>query len=1165
MSRAASLRPNDLRQCNRSQEEIKVLDGLTSEIAAIHSNTSTAVGHLEGAMQPLQEHLHIPVKNLAAQHAQLVHAPNEPLQMIPFKFSYLHLFLFAVLVAATGGILLVLSVWYPQIFTYLARSQLPLSSPEDADYMLVLVYGKGLHAQWVECPVHRQSGSTTNETTKSTWVWFEFKKHRYVYSLEDGGFKRYLATINEDLAVIYARLDNGLKTVEVDLRLERFGENRVLIDKPRIPKLLCQKLIAPFYIFQVISAIIWFIEEYTIYAIIIILLSAASIFNEIYCEVSNSNRLRRLVRSDCSIDVVRAGTTTQVHESEIVPGDIVIVQEGPVCADILILSGLCVADEASLTGEALPVNKEPAVGAGQVTEVLAKAQYKPSCLHAGSTVTRVREGSGLCRGVVLSTGFSTGRGELFRSILFPKPISFEFERDSYRYLVVLWSIAIAAFIKRLVDGADTSTPFFDTVLHSLDLITIAVPPALPLVLSSGIGFAMQRLQKRGIFCIDSRRVNCCGQLNCYCFDKTGTLTKEHLSFIGVDDSGAGGIPTLSIQPQVKLVMATCHSLSKHEGELQGYPLEVAMFNASQYNMEYLNEKVEGNYIAVVTSEEDESKKYGVLKRFAFDAAHQRSSTIVEDLETKKRFVVVKGSPEAICAISVTTPTDLHQKVHSYSADGYYCIGFGMKELSSSSTAVDAIHRDEVECAVEFLGLAIFKNELKPETKGMLDELQEAKIDVRIITGDNALTAVHVCRELNMPLKPKIAVVDVDATTGGTVFISADAVKTSANAQWESFNSSNMEETMAEYDLAITGAALEKMRNDCSDDTVRRIIKQTPIFARVRPQQKTWIVEQLIDTGLIVGMCGDGTNDCGALKAAHVGLALSSAEASIVAPFTSKAKAILDVPVLLREGRCALTTSFQSFKFMCLYPIIQLGMAIVLAHVGSDAGSEVLLTNNQYVWDDIAIVLGLSIAMLYTGPAFKLSPEKPPSTLFSLSIVASIIGQVAVFIAGFAAALAILHKEDSWFCSVKDGLAYVNGENSTALPNCEVFENYDMEALEHSYEDTTTWLFVHLAYIVVAIAFDVLKDPFRQPFYTNRIFSTLAVLVLAVNLWFLLDTSGVINETFQVMPIPSSFRVKLLLLFLAELVIGSAWELVATRFLPKWVSKNKNTAPSDRIE
>ncbi|EGZ11612.1 hypothetical protein PHYSODRAFT_376404, partial [Phytophthora sojae] len=878
-------------------------------------------------------------------------------------------------------------------------------------------------------------------------------------------------------------------------RVERFGANKVLIEKPRIPVLLFRKLVAPFYIFQVISAVIWFIEEYTVYAIIIICLSALSITNEIYVEVSNSNRLRSLVRSDHRIPVVRSGVRAEVHESELVPGDIVEVNEGPVCADILLLSGLCVADEASLTGEALPVNKEPAVGTGLVTEALARAQFKASCLHAGSIITRVREGSDKCRGVVLSTGFSTGRGELFRSILFPKPISFEFERDSYRYLVVLWSIAIAAFIKRVVDGAGTNTPFFDTMLHSLDLITIAVPPALPLVLSSGIGFAMQRLQKRGVFCIDSRRVNSCGQVTCYCFDKTGTLTQEHLSFVGVDDPEAAGIPTLSIPPQVKLVMATCHSLSTHEGELQGYPLELAMFNASHYSMEYLSDKGKGGFLVMVTSTEDESKKYGVLKRFAFDAAHQRSSTIIEDVDTKKRYVVVKGSLEAVSAISVATPSDLQQKVHSYSADGYYCIGFGMKELPSSSSTIDSINQEEVECNVEFEGVAIFKNELKPETKGMLDELGGAKIDVRIITGDNALTAVHVCRELEMALKPKIAVVDVDATVGGTVFMSADAIKTSTSAQWEGFNTSNIDAVMAEYDLAITGAALEKIRNDCGDDTIQRIIKQTPIFARVRPQQKTWIVEQLIEMGLIVGMCGDGTNDCGALKAAHVGLALSSAEASIVAPFTSKAKAILDVPVLLREGRCALTTSFQSFKFMCLYPIIQLSMVIVLAHVGSEADTEVLLTNNQYVWDDMAIVLGLSIAMLYTGPTYTLSPEKPPNTLFSLSIVASIVGQVAIFIAGFAAALAVLHHEDSWFCSVKDALAY----------------GYDMEALEYSYEDTTTWLFVHLSYIVVAIAFNIMKDPFRLPFYTNKIFTTLVILTLGVNLWFLLDTSGVIND------------------------------------------------------
>ncbi|GMF14313.1 unnamed protein product [Phytophthora lilii] len=1103
-------------------------------------------------MTSLQDHLHVSITNPKAQDEQLVHAANEPVRMIPFAFSYLHLVLYTILGVASGGMLFIFSVWYPQIFTYLARRCLPFSAAETADYVLVLVHGKGLHAQWIECPVNRPIASSANDALKSSYIWFEFKKHRYAYSVENAEFKRYLATIRENLSSISARVDDGLRMSEVALRGERYGENRVLIDKPSIPMLLFRKLIAPFYIFQVVSAIIWFVEEYTVYAVIIVVLSASSITHEIFVEVSNSNRLRSLVRSECIIPVVRAGTSVLVHETELVPGDIVEVKEGPVCADILLLSGLCVADEASLTGEAVPVNKEPAVGTGEVTEVIARAQFKASCLHAGSFITRVREGGGACRGVVLSTGFSTGRGELFRSILFPKPIAFEFERDSYRYLIVLWSIAIAAFIKRVIDGAGTDTPLYSTVLHSLDLITIAVPPALPLVLSSGIGFAMQRLQKGGIFCIDSRRVNSCGQITCYCFDKTGTLTQEHLNFVGVDDPTATSIlPTLIMSPQVKLVMATCHSLSKHEEKLQGYPLEVAMFNASKYNMEYLSEQVKGGHIALVTSMEDPSKKYGIMKRFAFDAAHQRSSAIVEELESKKRFVVVKGSPEAICSISVSTPTGLRQKVHEYSSDGYYCIGFGMKELNSSPISIENVVREDVECSVNFQGLAIFKNELKPETKGMLNELQEANIDIRIITGDNALTAVHVCRELEMALKPKIAVVDVDTTVGGTVFISADAIKTSATAKWESFNSSNMHQTMEEYDLAITGAALEKFRLDCGDDTIRHIIKNTPIFARVRPQQKTWIVEQLIDTGRIVGMCGDGTNDCGALKAAHVGLALSSAEASIVAPFTSKAKAILDVPVLLREGRCALTTSFQSFKFMCLYPIIQLGMVIVLAHVGASAGSELILTNNQYVWDDMAIVLGLSIAMLYTGPTYRLSPERPPNSLFSTSIMASIVGQVSIFIAGFAAALAILNHEDSWFCAIKDGLAYVNDNDLTVSTKCAVFKDYDMEALEFSYEDTTTWLFVHLSYIVVAIAFDILKDPFRLPFYTNRILTTLTVVVLGVNLWFLLDTSGVINDTFQVMPIPTSFRLKLLLLFIAELFTASVWELVATRLLPRW--------------
>uniref|UniRef100_H3HBW2 Cation-transporting ATPase n=1 Tax=Phytophthora ramorum TaxID=164328 RepID=H3HBW2_PHYRM len=1030
-------------------------------------------------MKSLQEHLVVPIDESADQRAQLVLAPNEPVRLLPFAFSYLRLTLYCVLAVCSCSLLVIVSIWFPQVFTRIARKRIPYSSLGEADYMLILVHGQGI------------------PNAKVPWLWFEFKKHRYVYNPERGEFERYLSTIREDLEHLQARINDGLDDQAVASKSELYGPNRVLIDKPHVLMLIFVKLVHPFYLFQLFSAGVWFWEEYTIYAIVILVLSATSMAYEIYAEVSNSNRLRSLVLSDRLVDAVRSSKATRIHETELVPGDLLEVTEGPMCADVLLLSGTCTADEASLTGEALPVNKEPAIGSGQVTEVSARSEYKASFLHAGSTITTVRGSGAGCKGVVLSTGFSTGKGELFRSILFPKPIVFEFERDSYRYLGVLWIVAIAAFIKRVAEGSTVGTPFGTTLVNSLDLITVAVPPALPLVLSSGIGFAMKRLREGGIFCIDSQRVNSCGQLSCFCFDKTGTLTQEHLSFVG-------------------------------------------------------------NYIAVVTASESEAAKYGILKRFPFDAACQRSSVVVEEIATGNRFVFVKGSPEAVSAICTNTPPDLKHKTLSYSADGYYCIGFGVKELNSKTHA-DMNNREEVESAVEFEGLALFKNELKPETKGMLDELYAADIDIRVITGDNALTAVHVCRELEMKMKSKVAVVDVDEHSDSTVFVSVDDVKLSDLVQWTSFNSSNMEEVLAEYDVAITGAALDKLQRECGHDTVRRIIQQTLVFARVRPQQKAWIVEQLISLGLVVGMCGDGTNDCGALKAAHVGLALSSAEASIVAPFTSKAKAILDVPVLIREGRCALTTSFLGFKYMVLYPIIQLGMASVLAQVGTWADVDVQLTDNQYLWDDLAVVLVLAMCMLYTGPSSKLSLEKPPKTLFSLPIVASILGQIAIYCAFYAAAIALMAHQDSWYCPIADALAF----------NCAIFVDYgvdDPDDLEFGYEDTVTWLFAHLSYLVVAIAFNI-KDPFRLPFWTNRIYTVFITAEVGLNLWFLLDNSGALEDEFQVMPMPSSFRWSLFGLFVAELVIAIGWEMVATRTLPRWwkkrIAEKTNTRNSEK--
>ncbi|KAJ0396545.1 hypothetical protein ATCC90586_000826 [Pythium insidiosum] len=152
-------------------------------------------------------------------------------------------------------------------------------------------------------------------------------------------------------------------------------------------------------------------------------------------------------------------------------------------------------------------------------------------------------------------------------------------------------------------------------------------------------------------------------------------------------------------------------------------------------------------------------------------------------------------------------------------------------------------RDSVDANTTFMGIALFHNDLKP---------YGADIDVRMIAGDNALTAVHVARLLDMPLRSKVAIVDVDDASGETVVHCVEAIRMAESVQWEPFTAANAADVMATYELALTGAALEQLKSNVSDETMDKLVVSTEIFARIRPQQKAWIVERLMDSGRVVG-------------------------------------------------------------------------------------------------------------------------------------------------------------------------------------------------------------------------------------------------------------------------------------------------------------------------
>lgn len=139
----------------------------------------------------------------------------------------------------------------------------------------------------------------------------------------------------------------------------------------------------------------------------------------------------------------------------------------------------------------------------------------------------------------------------------------------------------------------------------------------------------------------------------------------------------------------------------------------------------------------------------------------------------------------------------------------------------------------------------------------------------------------------------------------------------------------------------------------------------------------------------VGMCGDGANDCGALKQADIGVSLSDTEASIAAPFTSRVADISCIVVLLREGRCALTTSFQTFKFIELYSMIQFISVCLLYEIGSN------LSDNQFLYIDLFQIIPLSMFMGWTGPYHKLTIHLPQASLISLTVMISVLGSIVV--------------------------------------------------------------------------------------------------------------------------------------------------------------------------
>ncbi|NXI44097.1 AT134 ATPase, partial [Galbula dea] len=999
----------------------------------------------------------------------------------------------------------------------------------------------------------------------------QVQKIRYVWNIYAKQFQKVGALEDHHTcSAIHAKFGSGLTCNEQNVRRVICGPN--IIDVPVIPiwKLLIKEVLNPFYVFQLFSVCLWFAEDYMEYATAIIIMSLLSILLTVYDLRQQSVKLHRLVESHNNIMVTVCRNKEGFQELEshhLVPGDMLVLKEGKTLlpCDAIVISGQCIVNESMLTGESIPVTKThlPQADNCKPWRMHCAEDYKKHVLFCGTEViqTKAHDRGGV-KAVVLRTGFNTAKGDLVRSILYPKPMNFKLYRDALRFLMCLIAFAAIGMVYTVCVFALNGEEAGEVVKKALDVITIAVPPALPAALTTGIIYTQRRLKKKGIFCISPQRINMCGQLNLICFDKTGTLTEDGLDLWGLLPSERNcfqdihSFPldhSLPWGPAFK-AMVVCHSLIVWEGKIQGDPLDVKMFEATNWVIDDSSvhqTEGQGDRSATVVRPGPKASSAPVegvtiLQQFSFSSALQRMSVIAQEIGGEQQ-VFTKGAPETVAVLcrSETVPSNFESKLLLYTAQGFRVIGLACKPLQAGKQPTD-LTREEVESDLTFLGLLIMENRLKRETKPVLEELSAARIRSVMVTGDNIQTAVTVAKNAGM-ISPMNRVILVEANKIPGSF--------SASITWKPIEEKNPEDYrsleddsqterrtkpplgLGQYHFAMSGKSYQIIAQHFRHLLPKLLLNGT-VFARMSPGQKSNLVEEFQKLDYFVGMCGDGANDCGALKVAHAGISLSEQEASVASPFTSGTPSIACVPELIREGRAALVTSFCMFKYMALYSTIQyLGVLLLYWQLNS-------FGNYQFLFQDLAITTVIGVTMSFTGAYPKLVPYRPPSQLISppllLSVVLNILFSLSMQIFGF-----VVVQEQPWYAkndihsaclSVNNHLENSSSVSSLGLHGVRDGAQWQMDNGYRSYENTTVWLLSTINCLIVALVFSKGK-PFRQPIYTNYVFMLVLIVQLGICLFLVFADIDDLYSKMDLVCTPTSWRISMVIMLAVTLAVS----------------------------
>lgn len=657
------------------------------------------------------------------------------------------------------------------------------------------------------------------------------------------------------LEVLNTTVAQGLSQGEAKKRLQETGPNELQEQEGRdAGKILWEQITATMVLILIAAAIIsgllgkW-LEAFAILAIVVLFVALG--FIQEYRAEQAMAALKRL-----AVPRVRArrnGSVAEIAASELVPGDVVLLEAGNILpADLRIVESANLRiQESSLTGESEAVEK--------MVKPLAEEEVplgdRKNMGYMGTTVTYGRG-----TGVVVATGMKTELGNIAGLLQTSREEMTPLQRrlDRVGKMLALVGVICAVIVALL--GVFSGQTLVDAFLTAVSVAVAVVPEGLPAVVTITLALGARRMLARNALIRKLPAVETLGSVTTICSDKTGTLTENRMTVTALS----------TLEGSVDLESNALPNLSEQSTDISSGGLELLLLGGALCNDAELERSEEGGFQSSGDPTEGAlvvaAAKFGLMKR-DLEADHPRIAELPFDSERKRMttvhallkgvdsplnaildtpssggsaLLVTKGSVDGLLEISTEVWANggrepmsaerrgqIEEANRALAQNGMRVLGLAFRTLQDESIGRNE-GMDSVDAGLEkdlvFVGIFGILDPPRPEVKDAVDVCKTAGIRPVMITGDHPLTALHIAKELGIA---------------------------------------------GDDDKAVSGLELDKM----TDDDLDAIVEEVPVYARVSPEHKLRIVRSLRRRGHVTAMTGDGVNDAPALKEADIGVAM----------------------------------------------------------------------------------------------------------------------------------------------------------------------------------------------------------------------------------------------------------------------------------------------------